>query len=248
MYHMPTVDEWWALTEKYPQFRKPSNLTLKEYGYMRLFELIEERRPARILEYGHGFSGLLFAFCAARGIEVWGVDDHMDLPYFPPRDVWLGRHRTELAEPYPATRFVLGQLGTDLHTAAALPKGHFDLVCSVSVLEEIGSRDIIVSIARHARELLRPGGVFANTHDINYGDQIRTRFYMECLEAAGYDATPRGEEAGILNDVFGYRPFNKVLLENPTQAMLCYNAGGPERTYSGHWSTIFSVSEPLPSA
>ena len=97
LFHVPSVDEWWKLTRKYPQFRTPSNLTLKEYGYMRLFELIEERRPRRILEFGHGFSGTLFAYCEQKGIEVWGVDDHMDLPYFPERDVWIGRHESELA-------------------------------------------------------------------------------------------------------------------------------------------------------
>src|SRR5690349_2731131 len=63
MLHIPSVEEWWRLTDKYPEFRQPSNLTLKEYGYMKLFELIEEHRPERVLEYGHGFSGKLFEYC-----------------------------------------------------------------------------------------------------------------------------------------------------------------------------------------
>jgi SAM-dependent methyltransferase len=240
MFHIPSVDEWWRLTNKYPQFRAPSNLTLKEYGYMMLFELIERYQPKRILEYGHGFSSTLFEYCEARGIEVWGVDDHMDLPYFPPRDQWYASYKIQLSDRLPKTKLIKGQLGTRPDTHDRLPRCYFDMVCSISVLEEIGSRDIIVSILRHAHELLAPGGVLANTHDLVFGDPTRPRLLLDCEREAGFAHSLNDRETIILAVPWDYVPWNKVLLENPTQAMLCYNVGTADRVFTGHWSTLFS--------
>jgi hypothetical protein len=240
MLHIPSVEEWWRLTDKYPQFRQPSNLTLKEYGYMRLFELIEEHRPKRVLEYGHGFSPTLFEYCRKHGIEIWGVDDHMDLPYFPPKDVWYENHRRILRDQFPEAKFILGQLGTRQDTIGELPKSYFDLVCSVSVLEEIGDEGIITLIFKHAGALLKPGGLLANTHDIMFEVPRRSRLLVNCLRAAGFDVELTDREAEILNGSSRYVPWNKALLENPTQAMLCYSVGELDRVFSGHWSTLFS--------
>jgi hypothetical protein len=245
MFHIPTVEEWWHLTAHYKQFRTPSNLTLKEYGYMKLFKLIEDRMPKRILEYGHGFSSILFEYCKNRDIEIWGVDDHMDLAYFPPKDEWRARHANELVNQYTDSKFILGQIGTNLSTRQELPQEYFDLVCSVSVLEEIGDGNIITTIASHARELLTPEGVFANTHDIRYEDHLRAQFYRNCLIEAGFDTKAPTAEERIFDEMSQYVPINKVLLENPTQAMVCYNIGDEDRIYTGHWSTLFSVNAPL---
>ena len=240
MLHIPSVEEWWRLTDKYPQFRQPSNLTLKEYGYMRLFELIEEQRPKRVLEYGHGFSPTLFEYCLKHGIEIWGVDDHMDLHYFPPKEVWYENHKRMLRDRFPAAKFILGQLGTRPDTMKELPKSYFDLVCSVSVLEEIGDEGTILSILKHAGTLLKPGGMFANTHDIVFENPRRSKLLVNWLRAAGFDVELTHREAEILNGSSRYVPWNRALLENPTQAMLCYNLGDLDRMFSGHWSTLFS--------
>jgi hypothetical protein len=234
------VDEWWRLTNKYPQFRRPYNLTLKEYGYMMLFELIEHYQPKRVMEFGHGFCSTLFEHCESRNIEVWGVDDHMDLPYFPPRDEWYATHKAQLSDRLPNTKLVLGQLGTRMDTRRNLPLNYFDMICSVSVLEEIASRETIVSILRHAHALLALGGVLANTHDIVLGDCTRPKLQLDCEREAGFPHTLSDRESVILSAPSDYVPWDQALLENPTQAMLCYNVGEADRTYSGHWSTLFS--------
>jgi SAM-dependent methyltransferase len=240
MLHIPSVEEWWRLTEKYPEFRKPSNLTLKEYGYMRLFELIEEQRPRRVLEFGHGFSSTLFEYCSRHGIEVWGVDDHMNLPYFPPKEVWHARYKQMLRDPFPDAKLILGQLGTRPDTMAELPNSYFDLVCSVSVLEEIGDEGVALAILKHAAALLKPDGVLANTHDIVFENPRRSKMLVGWLRAAGFDVELTDREMEILEGSSRYVPMSKALLENPTQAMLCYNLGDAGRVYSGHWSTLFS--------
>jgi SAM-dependent methyltransferase len=239
--HIPSVEEWWRLTAKYPRFRTPSNLTLKEYGYMMLFELIERERPRRVLEFGHGFSPTLFEYCESRDIEVWGVDDHMDLHYFPPREQWYATYKAVLSDQLPKTKLVLGQLGTREDTRSQLPGSYFDLVCSVSVLEELGDRNTIVSILRHAHDLLVPGGVLANTHDIVFGDPVRPALLRECEKEAGFDAIMNDREATILSAPNEYVAWNKALIENATQAMVCYNIGDLERVYTGHWTTLFST-------
>ena len=137
---------------------------------------------------------------------------------------------------------MLGQLGTDDATASKLPKGYFDMVVSVSVLEEIGDASIVTKIASHSNELLAENGVFANTHDINYGDTPRLRFYFDCLLRAGFFV---GDIEDVLQRIFS-TPIQMALLENPTQAMTCYNQGGDDRVYSGHWTTLFHVSGPSP--
>jgi hypothetical protein len=242
-FHIPSVDEWWRLTSKYPQFRPPSNLTLKEYGYMMLYELIERQQPKRVLEFGHGFNASLFEYCEARNIEVWGVDDHMDLPYFPPREHWNAKYKAALVDHLPKTKLIRGQLGTQQTTRDLLPKGYFDLICSISVLEELGDREVIVSILQHSHELLVSGGIFANTHDIVFGDRVRPALLLDCLKQAGFDPRLSDDEAKILHASWDYVPWQKALLENPTQAMSCYNVGDADRTFSGHWSTLFSVVE-----
>jgi hypothetical protein len=237
------VEEWWRLTAKYSRFRTPSNLTLKEYGYMKLFELIEKHRPRRILEFGHAFSSTLFEYCEEHGIEVWGIDDHMNLPYFPPRDEWRHLYKVMLVDRLQKTKFLLGQLGTRRETREALPKGYFDMVCSVSVLEEIGDPEIIVSILQHSHELLKPGALLANSHDLVFGDCVRTKLFLDCMKRAGFDCALTAEEEKLVTAPWDYVPWQKVLLENPTQAMVCYNLGEADRIFSGHWTTLISVAQ-----
>jgi SAM-dependent methyltransferase len=237
MFHVPSVDEWWRLTEKYPQFRSPSHNTLKDYGYMRLFEYIEQNNPKRILEFGHGFGPILFNYCEQHNIEVWGVDDHMDLWYFPPRDMWMENHNTVFGHLKNA-KMILGQLGTQEKTRQELPHDYFDMVCSVSVLEELGDNAIIAAIIRHARDLLRTGGVFMNTHDMIYTDPMeRRQLILDLHKEAGLPIYLAGQEHLVLNQLPAYIDLSKCLLENPTIARVFYNAGDPDN-YFGHWSTL----------
>jgi hypothetical protein len=215
---------------------------------MRLFELIEERKPKRVLEFGHGFNVSLFEYCEDRGIEIWGVDDHMDLPYFPAKEIWHRNHKEMLRDRFLKANFVLGQLGSNGGSTASIPTGYFDLVCSVSVLEEIGDKAIIVSILEHANMLLKQEGVLANTHDIVFEDPIRPALLIDCLTEAGFDAKLIERETEILGGSSRYVPWNKALLENPTQAMVCYNVGDVDRIYSGHWTTLFSSVRKVQSA
>mgnify|MGYP001306803771 CR=1 FL=1 len=55
-----TMSDWWAMSREYPEFRKTSTTPLKDFGYLALFHYIRGFRPARILEFGHGFNAALF--------------------------------------------------------------------------------------------------------------------------------------------------------------------------------------------
>jgi hypothetical protein len=136
---------------------------------------------------------------------------------------------------------MMGQLGTRTDTRRNLPLNYFDIICSVSMLEEMASRETIVSILGHAYALLAGGGgVLANTHDIVLGDPTRPKLQLDCEQEAGFPHTLSDRDSVILSAPSDYLPWYQALLENPTQAMLSYNVGEADRTYSGHWSTLFS--------
>lgn len=92
----------------------------------------------------------------------------------------------------------------------------------------------------HARELLKPGGSFVNTHDVVYNDPVRPQLMIDCHSEAGIPLSLTDQEALVVGRMSEYVPFPKALLENPTQAMVCYNIGTTDRSYTGHWSTLYT--------
>jgi hypothetical protein len=133
---IPTVDDWYRLSLKYRQFHRVSNEVLKDYGYMAIMDYLDSHAANNILEFGHGWNPTLFErYGKVR--NIWGVDDYQGLAYFgtTDRDAWEKRFDDEVRSKAPRCTFVRGLLGGS--PGADLPDNYFDVVCSVSVLEEV---------------------------------------------------------------------------------------------------------------
>lgn len=238
MLKIPTMNEWWRLSKEFPSFRNQTITLLKDFGYLEIFAHIREDHPARILEFGHGFNPGLFEFTKADpDSEVWGIDDFQNLSYFTnDRTKWMDDHKRLLADKFPNVHFVHGLLGDPQSLSGKLPENYFDLICSVSVLEEVPA-EVMTKILSHCCRLLRPGGILLNTHDIRFGDRNRAREFVEAHRTAGFacDLTPA--EKALLE--FKSADFTQVILETPTHVMLYYQqTEGEERKYWGHFTTL----------
>jgi SAM-dependent methyltransferase len=240
---IPMVDDWYRLSLKYRQFHRASNTVLKDYGYMAIMDYLDSHDANHILEFGHGFSTALFErYRNAR--NIWGVDDYQGLACFgtPDRDAWEKKFDQEVRPKAAGCTFRRGLLGGS--RGADLPDNYFDVVCSVSVLEEVPI-ETVRDILKHAARLLKIGGRLIGTHDLLIEvpfaatrDQVQAQDrigdYVAAHAAAGLDL-PIGTLAPEIN--------NKTLIENPTAAMICYQAKEPEtRNYWGNWATIWTVA------
>jgi len=233
---IPTVDEWFSLTLKYRDFHRVSHTVLKDYGYMAIMDYVDERPDARrILEFGHGFNATLFERYG-RQRDLWGVDDYQGLHYSAPDAVeWERCFNNEVRAKSPNCTFRRGLLGRKSETD--LPENYFDVICSVSVLEEVPiqtMRDIL----GHAAKLVKPGGVLIGTHDLVTDFPARIGEYAAAHAEAGFDL----EYPNPCIDLGGHR----LLLESPTTAMLWYQAHeGEGRKYWGHWTTMWTVAKKM---
>jgi hypothetical protein len=231
-WQIPAVDDWYELTRRYSEFRRVSNTALKDFGYMKIFAFLDaDENRCNILEFGHGFSPVLFKrYCDRR--NVWGLD-RCGAAYFTQKnDEWEATFRNAMGEDVLAqTTFKRGLLGDSYD--CGLSENYFDILCSVSVLEELPIEKL-PNVAKHAAVLLKPGGVFIGTHDIQAHQTRRVAYLWRVLRRAGLIVSP--PPVSIL--------FNeKTLVENPTAAMLWYQHGqGETRTYAGHWSTVWIVA------
>lgn len=173
---IPSVDHWYALTAKYPEFRRPGNRTLKDYGYMKIYEYLDSHPELKsILEFGHGFNVSLFQRYGNER-DTWGADAFQDLHYFPRREEWHQRMQEMVASAPPSCKFRTGLLGTE--SAKELPLNYFDVICSVSVLEEM-ELEQVRPILEHCEKLLKPGGVLIGTHDF-YDAHAQDRLSRYC--------------------------------------------------------------------
>lgn len=269
MLKIPTVDDWFALTLKYREFQKVSNTVLKDYGYMAIMDYLDQSSAVNILEFGHGFNSTIFErYGASR--NVWGVDDYQNLWYFPDTpDKWEKQFDEQVRSKAPECTYRRGLLGS---SDIDLPENYFDVICSVSVLEEM-SIESAAEIIRHSAKLLKPGGVLIGTHDILTDFKVRSAVSpvvskTELLRCAlsglmGKDELPEIKipepdlpvrinqyvdahlDAGLVLDAVApcIESYSKILFENPTAVMIWYQgAHGEGRKYRGHWTTLFSVA------
>src|SRR5262249_47174972 len=100
MLKIPTMDDWYALARRYPQFMRVTDMTLKNYGYMGCIEFVEQTfgdhgKDIRILEFGHGFSATIMERFQSKH-EVWGADRDQSLRYFAGFD-WETRFASDVA-------------------------------------------------------------------------------------------------------------------------------------------------------
>ncbi|MEZ6212436.1 MAG: class I SAM-dependent methyltransferase [Phycisphaerales bacterium] len=233
MLELATMNEWWRLNARYPEFRKPSHAMLKDFGYMKLMDLVDEVGPRRLLEFGHGFNSTLLARCQDR-CEVFALDDYQGLPYFPPLEDWEQMYDEYIRKPCPNATLVRGLLGADDPLPQLEPET-FDLIVSVSVLEEL-PREAFDPVVSHAARLLAPGGLFAGTFDVMLKWPNSINPLVQAIRNAGLELeTPEPNRLAA--------DFNELLIESPSTVMITYQmAEGDTRKFNGHWSSAWFVA------
>lgn len=232
MVRIPSVTDWWNLTREFPEYRRVSEAVLKDYGYLEVMNFIRTRRPARILEFGHGFSSRLFRMFESE-FEMHGLDDDQQLHYFPEGSDWESRKKNELVAVCPRTRFHRGLLGGA--NPPGLDDASFDMICSVSVLEELNAESV-QRVFSHAHRLLKPGGFFVNSFDFPVAHAKVIPQYLAAQQRPGFVFEGASRE-------IAFPDLQELLIENPTAVMLSYQGDQPEhRRYGGHWSTVFTAA------
>jgi SAM-dependent methyltransferase len=233
-----TVDRWWQLAKDRPAYRQFTQTPLKDFGYLRLLQDLQQMGAARILEFG---CGLWMApdknlFDLLPDCELWGIDDWQNQHYFPPEAEWAKQYR-DLCLRFPNARFMRGLIGQP-PLLETLPKGYFDAIVSVSVLEEIP--DFYQSVFSHAFELLRPGGWLLGTEDFcatplpAYPWQNFLHKNVDAQRAAGF---------ALSNECSVPECIDQLLLENPVGVMLYYQGGeGEDRKFWGHFGTMYTAA------
>ena len=229
---IPGVDDWFQLSLRYRDYHRPSHSVLKDYGYMAIQEHLDARpQLRRVLEFGHGFNSTIFRRYGTER-EVWGIDECQGFPYFTTdRNEWEAKFDREVRAHAPNCTFRRGILGGE--SGADLPDAYFDVICSVSVLEELPI-PAVSSVLSHAARLLKPGGVLIGTHDLIADQPVRIAQYAKAHATAGL----------VLETPYSGRlRQNSLLLESPTAAMIYYQGNqGEDRKFLGHWTTIWTVA------
>jgi SAM-dependent methyltransferase len=232
-----TVDQWWQLAKTRPAYREFTQTPLKDFGYLRILQDLQQLGATRVLEFGCGLwmapnKNLfdLFPDC-----EIWGIDDWQDLHYFPPEGEWAKQYEA-LSLRFPKAKFKRGLIGQS-PLLETLPKGYFDAVVSVSVLEEIP--DFYRSVFAHVFELLRPGGWLLGTADFcpRYPWKDNLLANVRAQRAAGFELSDECKPPNCVDDLLD------LLLENPVGVMLYYQAAeGEDRKYWGHFGTMYTAA------
>lgn len=167
MFRLATVKDWWdatadprlaALRATPPVAVAYGPALLKCIGLAFVAKMFKTYGPKRALEFGHGDLSPLFDWFGDT-CEMWGIEDAG--PYYSPAQ--LEEFRSRHSRQYGAT-FINGHLGKQ---ATEIPDSHFDLICSVSVVEHIPYENI-PEVIKKISDALRPGGVSVNSYDICY--------------------------------------------------------------------------------
>lgn len=235
MINVGTVREWWEISGRYPHLREEGlgyNF-LKVIGYCFILDQIEGLPGVqRILEFGHGFNPTIFAELGAK-YEVHGIDDYQALPYFPAKDGWEASYSDYIAQ-FPQGHFHRGLLGKGLND---LPAGYFDIVCSVSVLEEIAP-EVLPEVIKDAHRVLKPGGWFINSFDFRPDLTVVLNEYLKLQVRAGFDL-----EVPEQPPISLYR--KDLAMEDQRLVMLNYQ-GATQSRFGGNWHTFLTASRAVP--
>lgn len=231
MFELARIDHWWDVSRRFPVLREPGRGVLKALGYAHVIRHLLDHRPARVLEFGHGWGSPLMEIFPSE-LELWGLDDHVEVPY------WTREEFVARAAYYrglqPGVRFVDGLMGAGRNP---LPDASFDLVCSVSVLEEVEPA-AITDIVADAVRLLRPGGLFVNSMDCTTRFTERVEHFFRRQEAEGLRFLAPGSRPQLDWNI------HDVAFEDPCFVMKHYMGYQPDegRQWPANFATVLSAS------
>jgi SAM-dependent methyltransferase len=232
MFELGRIHHWWDISRRYPVLRdEHSRGTLKALGYAHVVSFLAEHAPQRVLEFGHGFGSPLPELFGATS-EMWALDDYVDVPYWTREEFEAKRRIVE--QQHPQVRFVQGLLGAG---GNALADASFDLVCSVSVLEEL-EPPVIDAVVRDAARLLRPGGLFVNSMDCTTRYIERIEYFFRCQLRHGLRWVKPVKGPRLKWDI------HDVAFEDPCFVMKHYMGYQPDegRLWTGNFATVLSAS------
>ncbi|PKP81493.1 MAG: hypothetical protein CVT79_10440 [Alphaproteobacteria bacterium HGW-Alphaproteobacteria-18] len=175
MFKLGTADEYIALKRKYPKLYEKHGYewSLKEFGFLFVFDKIRELNAKTVLEFGCGYSTSFSAALKAEGVALTLLDDPLSNKGITGDEARL-RNAQEAAAANGQT-YVRGLLGE-----GRLSSGTFDLISSVSVVEHIDDASMLDCV-RDAMRLLRPGGVLINSIDIYTKSTRHIVWHNTCL-------------------------------------------------------------------
>jgi SAM-dependent methyltransferase len=236
MISVGTVEEWWEISRRYPNLRKDCIGFLKPIGYCFILDQAE-RLPGvkRILEFGHGFNKNIFEELGSK-YEVHGIDDYQALHYFPAEKEWEENY-SEYISHFPRCHFHRGLVGQGKND---LPTEYFDVVCSVSVLEELPP-NVLADVLADAHRVLKPGGYFINSFDFMEGTTAVLNNYLKLQVEAGFDLEDPGQSPVNL--------FRRDLAIEDQRTVMHYNypeEPDPERKWRNNWHTLLTKAKVLP--
>jgi hypothetical protein len=140
-----------------------TNFNIKGFDYPWLLASHEWKRGEYVLDVGAAYSLLPLHIQETYGCEVWVADDFglkSDDPFWQ-----RGKSPHEHINNHPNVKFVLERLGDP--QSSSLPKGCFDIVYSLSVLEHIPN-NMVKQVWEHMDALLKPGGEMIHAIDFSF--------------------------------------------------------------------------------
>lgn len=239
MFQIPTVDDWFALYRTYgSDLEVEQKDPLKTFGVMKCVDFVlnnvERNSGGRVLEFGHGFNHRIMSYLS-KGYEVWGCDEDQHLDYFSAHD-WEEKYQEDIVDKCEGVHLFRGLIGHD-DILKKCQLSYFDVICSVSVLEEL-TQEQVAPILAQSWQLLKKGGWFIGTFDIhmkNIGLNIPP--FLAQLTRHRLDVGQMPSDLSL--------DWMKLLLESPVKVMLVYQMHQPpeERVYDGHWATMFFAAQ-----
>jgi SAM-dependent methyltransferase len=234
VYRLGTADVWWKVARYDPNLVSHGEQVLKPLGYAFVIDQINEIRPQKILEIGHGSSPRVLETFATRA-ECWGIDGE-------DRERTVSRSAlTKLREKMPNVRFVNGFVG---ESESVLLDEYFDLACSVSVVEHIPEVAVPVFFGDLYR-ILKPGGIHIHSFDVWW--MRDTRYMFDAIEGAGFEWLEPRERMTVYWESW-LRSYSqeeilsgmcKVVIENPAVVLEVFSRGIPRHERGVHnWTTI----------
>jgi SAM-dependent methyltransferase len=176
MNHLGYYEHYLALRRKKLPLDLPKDRswTLKEYGALFVLDTILSHGAKRVLEVGPGFDVTFARLMQSLGIEYWCIDKSNNELGIGKDDERFGevmRNRTEAG-----AHWVDGLLG---NSNGLLADDMFDVVFSISVLEHLPD-EVINSVVRDTKRVLRPGGCSAHSIDIYPTSTKAQQWHIAC--------------------------------------------------------------------